>query len=206
VSRLRRAPAWMQAGVYALDRWLCRRLGLFEFTDDPRCLFRIECLRLDTAVELTDGTRVPAGGRVLAVHLWNEHVPRMGRRGPTLAWACQINHAMCRSLRQLAGYLAMRPDLGDIAAICVDMRFNGNSQPGQPTRLLGRYGFEAIPGETDGRSTLHRIGDAIFILMLVSVTHPLALRRAAPRLGKVRMWLSRAVLERRYAPRACREP
>jgi hypothetical protein len=196
----------MQTAVYALDRWLCRRMGVYEFSDDPRCLFRIECLRLEAAVELTDGTRVPAGGRVLSLHLWNEHVPRMEHRGPTLAWACQADHAMRRSLRELAGYLAVRPDLADIAAICADMRFNGHSQSGQPARLLGRYGFETIPGDTDRRSTLHRIGDAILILMLVSVTHPLALHRAAPRLRKVRLWLSRAVLERRYAPRACLEP
>jgi hypothetical protein len=194
----------MQAAVFALDRWLCRRTGVYEFTDDPRCLFRIQCVRLEAAVQLTDGTRVRPGGRVLGLHLWNEHVPRMGRRGPTLAWACQIDHGMRRSLRELAGYLALRRDLADIGAICADMRFNGNSQPGQPARLLARYGFEAIPGATDHRGALHRIGDAIFIGMLVSVTHPLALRRAAPRLGNVRMWLSRAVLESRYAPETCR--
>jgi hypothetical protein len=199
VSRLRRTPAWMQAAVFSLDRWLCRRQGIYEFSNDPKCLFRVQCVRLDAPVELTDGTRVPAGGRVLALHLWNEHVPRMGRRGPTLAWACRTDRAMRRSLRELTAYLATQPDLGDIAAICADMRFNGSSQAGRPGRLLGHYGFEAIPGDNDRRGVLHRIGDAILIVMLVSVTHALTPRSAALRLKNVRLWLSRAVLEQRYA-------
>lgn len=184
--------------MFALDRWLCRSMGIYEYSDDPHCLFRIQRVRLKGAVELADGTRVPAGGRVLALHLWNEHVPRMRGRDPTLAWACRIDHAMRSSLCALSSYLASQPGLADVAAIFADMRVNGSPQPGQPVRVLARYGFEAVPGETDGRGVLHRIGDAIFIVMLVSVTHPLAPRSAALRMGNVRMWLSRAVLERRY--------
>jgi glycosyltransferase 2 family protein len=193
-----RAPAWMQGAVFALDRWLCRWQTVYEFTDDPRCLFRIQCVRLDAAVELADGTCAHAGSRILALHLWNEHVPLMGRGGPTLAWACRADRAVRSSLRELAGYLAAQPALGDIAAIRADMRVSGPSQAVQFARLLARYGFEALPGQADRRGVLHRIGDAILILMLVSVTNPLALRTAALRLVGVRLWLSRAVLERRY--------
>jgi hypothetical protein len=200
VSGPRRASAWIRAAVFALDRRLCRRNGVYEFTDDPQCLFRIQCLRLESAVALADGTRVPAGGRVLALHLWNAHVPPMEPCGPTLAWACRTERALRHSLRQLAGYLASQADLGDIEAICADMRVNGAAQPRQLSRVLGRYGFEAVPGEIDRRGVWHRIGDAIFIAMLVSVTHPPALRNATLRLGNMRLWLSRSVLEQRYAP------
>jgi hypothetical protein len=194
VSRRRRPPAWIQAAVFSLDRWLCRRTGIYEFSADPQCLFRLQFVRLDRAVELADGTRVATGSRVLAVHLWNEHVPRMDRRGPTLAWACRAEHAMKRSLAELAGYLSTQPQLWDIAALCVDMRVSAS----QSARLLRRYGFEAIPGDSDHRGVLHRIGDAIFVVMLMLVTHPLAVRSAALHLKKERRWLSRAVLTRRY--------
>ncbi len=194
----------MQAAVFALDRWLCRQMGVYEFSDDPHCLFRIQPERLNAAVALTDGTRVPAGGRALSLHLWNEHVPRMRGRDPTLAWACRIDHAMRSSLRTLAGYLAAQPGLADIAAIFADMRVNGSPPPGEAVSVLARYGFEAVPGEVDGRGALHRLGDAIYIAMLVSVTHPLTPRSAALRMGNVRMWLSRATLERRYASGAHR--
>jgi hypothetical protein len=185
----------MQAAVFSLDRWLCRCTGVYEFSDSPRCLFRLQDVCIDRTVELSDGTRVAQGSRVLALHLWNEHVPRMGHRGPTLAWACSGYHALHRSLRELAGYLASQPQLRDVAALCVDMRVGAN----QSARLLARCGFEAIPGDLDGRGALHRIGDAIFIVMLALVTHPLAARSTALHLRKERMWLSRAVLERRYA-------
>jgi hypothetical protein len=200
VSRAGRLPAWIQAAVFSLDRWLCRRMGVYEFSNDPQCLFRLQFERVDTAVELTDGTRVTAGSRVLALHLWNEHVPRMDRRGPTLAWACRIEHAMQRSLGELAGYLSTQPQLRDIAALCVDMRVSAS----QSARLLGRCGFEAIPGDSDQRGVLHRIGDAIFIVMLMLVTHPLASRSAALHLRKERRWLSRAALGQRYAAAGCR--
>jgi hypothetical protein len=189
----------MQTAVFSLDRWLCRLTGVHEFSSDPQCLFRIQFVRLDAAVELTDGTRLAPGDRVLELHLWNEHVPPMKHRGPTLAWACHTDRVMRRSLRELAGYLATQPRLRDIRALFADMRVNGSFQSGHAARILARYGFESIPGDSDRRGVLHRLGDAIYIVMLATVTHPLAPRNAVLHLRKVRMWLSRAVLEQRYA-------
>jgi hypothetical protein len=192
-------PAWVRTAVFGLDSWLCRLTGVYEFSSDPQCLFRIQCVRLDRPVALTDGTRLAAGDTVLELHLWNEHVPRMRHCGPTLAWACHTDRVMRRSLAELAAYLATQPRLQDIGALFADMRVNGSSQSGRAARLLARYGFEAVPGDRDRRGVLHRIGDAIYIVMLASVTHPLAPRSAALHLRKVRMWLSRGVLEQRYA-------
>ncbi len=198
MSRSHRPAAWIQAAVFSLDRWLCRRTGVYEFSDSPGCLLRIQDVYVDRVVELSDGTRIAEGSRVLALHLWNEHVPRMGRRGPTLAWAANAYHGLHRSLGELAGYLAAQPHLRDVAALCVDMRVSAS----QSARLLARCGFEAVPGDPDRRGMLHRIGDAIFIIMLALATHPLAARSAALHLRKERMWLSRAVLEQRYAAAA----
>lgn len=194
-----RTPSWIQTAVFSLDRWLCRLTGIYEYSSNPQCLFRIQVMRLDSAVQLGDGTRLAPGDRVLELHLWNEHVPPMRHRGPTLAWACHTDRVMRRSLRELAIHLATQPRLADIGALFADMRVNGSARSGRAARLLARYGFEAVPGDRDRRGLMHRIGDAIYIVMLASVTHPLAPRSATLHLGKMRMWLSRAVLEQRYS-------
>ena len=189
----------LQSAVFALDRWLRRRQDIYEFTNHPQCLFRLQCVRAECACELTDGTAVRPGNRVLTLHFWNEHVPHLGPRGPSLAWAHQMDRAIRTSLGELARYLRGQPDLRDIAAIRGDVRVSGTAQAEQVARIAVRYGFETATGEFDSRGVLHRIGDALLVMLLVSVTNPLALQAAPFRYSNMRVYLSRAVLEERYA-------
>jgi hypothetical protein len=176
------AGTWARSAVFALDQWPRRRQGVHEYSEDPRCLFRIQCVRSDASLALSDGTRVHAGCRVLALHLWNEHIPPMGRKGPDLAWARRIERAVPVSLRALAHYLARHPDLADIVAIYGDMRLGGDRQSGQLLRIAARYGFETCGGSpADRRGLWHRIGDTTLVFMLASATNAVALRN--PRCG-----------------------
>jgi len=52
------------------------------------------------------------------------------------------------SLRQLARYLASRPDLDDISLVRCTMEFGGRERDNQMVRLIGRYGFELVPSAT----------------------------------------------------------
>lgn len=56
--------------------------------------------------------------------------------------AQQMQQSITLSLRELARYLALRPDLSDIAALCADAH-----RPPRPNQQLARimayYGFEA---------------------------------------------------------------
>jgi hypothetical protein len=189
----------MRPYIFALDRWLCRWQHLCEFTDEPQCLFRIQCIRSNEALKLPDGTCVGPGHRVIALHLWNAHVPRMGGQGPSLGWARRVDRAVGASLRALAAHLAANPALSDVVAICGDMRLSGDEQSAQFLRIAARYGFESIGRQVDRRGMLHRIGDTILIVMLMSATNARALRSAPLRLTNARVWLSRAMLER-YLP------
>lgn len=186
--------------VFALDDWLRQRFGVYEFTDDPQCLFRIQCLCSDDAVELADGTRVRRGDHLLALHLWNEHIPLMGRGGPSLAWARRFDRAVQVSMRALAGYLAEHDELSDVGAICGDVYLGNAMQAAQFARIASHYGFESVGLQIDRRGLLRRVGDAIFMVMLVSATNTRALRSAPLRLRGARLWLSRGVLERYRSP------
>jgi hypothetical protein len=192
--------------VLALDRWLRKLQGIYEYSAHPQCLFRIESVRVDEALELADGTTVRAGSRALALHLWNEHLAALGAGRRSVAWVHRVDRAIRRSLSELSGYLAAHPDLQDIRVISGDMRVRGRRQAGQFARIVERYGFEIRAGKTDGRGPLHRFGDGLLIVMLVAVTNPFALRSALFRHHNIRLYLSRSVLTERYPARPHRPP
>lgn len=185
--------------MFAVDGWLRRRNGVYEYSAHPQCLFRIQCVRVDETIELADNTSLPPGSRALALHLWNEHVPAIRAGGPSLGWARRIDRTVRNSLRELTRYLAVEPGLQDVHAMYGDMPVRDARQAAQLARIAARYGFETRAGNADGRGLLHRLGDVVFIIMLVAVTNPLVLRGAFFRHHNIRLYLSRAVLTKRYA-------
>ena len=193
------AGSWLQTAVFALDRRIRQRIGVFEYSVHPECLFRLQVVTVEDPLMLADGTSVGAGSRVLVLHLWNEQMPVIGRTGPTLAWGRRVDRAMDISLRELAGYVSAHPHLGDIAVICGNMPVIGSEQAEQFARILSRYGFEAGVDATDRRGLIHRFGDAVLVLMLVLAANPRAVRSAVLRCCNMRISVSRAALERRYA-------
>jgi len=192
------AAGWLASAVFALDRHIRRRIGVYEYTLHPQCLFRLQVVRLDDPLVLADGTSVGHGSRVLVLHLWNEQMPVIGPMGPTLAWARKADRAMVISLRELACYLAAQPHLRDIELICANMPVIGSAQAEQLARILARYGFEAAVDDTDRRGLLHRFGDGVLVLMLVWAANPRAVRSAMLRCCNMRVLVSRAALEQRY--------
>ena len=193
--------ALMETAVFALDRWLRRRRGVFEYSLEPRCVFRLEQRRSDDTLVLADGTRLRAGAPVLALHLWNEHVPLMGRSGPTLAWAHKTSRAIRASLQELARYLVKRSDLSDVCVLYADVRVSGADQAVRAAKMLARYGFETVSASVDRRPAVQRMADALFVLLMAGVTNPCSLRSAPMRHANVRVFMSRRVLEQRYPVR-----
>jgi hypothetical protein len=194
--------------VFGLDGWLRRRHGVYEYSAHPQCLFRIQCVRVDETIELADGTSLTPGSRALALHLWNEHVPAIRAGGPSIAWARRLDRTVHNSLRELMRYLATEPGLQDVHALYGDMCVRDARQAAQFARIAARYGFETRADKADRRGLPRRIGDGVLILMLVAATNPLVLRGAFFRHHNIRLYLSHAVLTKRYAqtPQAVQTP
>jgi YkoP domain len=190
--------AWLEHAIFALDGWLRRRQGIFEYSTSPGCMFRVELGKADQTLTLFDGTPVRAGDPVLVLHLWNENIPAMGQEGPTVAWAHQVSQAIHASLRELARYLEQQPRLAGVRAVCGDMQLGSARQTKQLAHIVERYGFEALDGGVGRHGVLHRIGKSMLIFLLVAATNPIALRSAILRCYHKRVFLSRATLERRY--------
>ncbi len=191
---------WIRALVTAIDDRLRLRQGVKEFSRSQDCIFRIQISRANEKVVLSDGTRLRANDRVVDLHLWNEHVPLMPPRGPTLAWARQMNRALDFSLRELAELLKRRQDLNDVVAIRANMKFGSAEQSDQLARISGRYGFERIPARPPASpgERLRRLGESILICMMVLARNAAAFRFSGLWRDCTVVFLSRRSLMQRY--------
>jgi len=191
---------WLDRAVFALDHWLCRRQGIYEYTNRSDCLFRIQLADVEQRLSLSDGSEFRAGEPMLKLHLWNEHIPPMGQRGASIAWARRMSRAVDRSLRELTYYLGRHPELSHVRVLGGDMRLGNARQRVQFVRIASRYGFESLPLHSPPwwQEVLHRLGDALLILLLVLATNPIALRRSPLRHMPSRVYMSRAALRSRY--------
>ena len=190
---------WLQHAVFGLDRWLRRRQGIYEYSADDSCLFRIQRAQAETRLTLSDGTMIAGGDPILALHFWNEHMPALARSGPTIAWARHIERAFDLSLRDLARYLASDPQVYDVIAIRADLRLGAADYNDKLARITAHFGFEAVRTECDSASMLHRFGESILIFLLLLASNPGAVRLPALSREHKLAYLSRAALERRYA-------
>jgi hypothetical protein len=186
--------------LFALDARLRRRQAVFEYSRDPRCVFRLDINRSPRALVLRDGTCVHPGQRIARLHFWNEQVPPLPKNGATIAWARQMHQAIATSLAELARFLASRPELSDIAVVCADVPSGTRAQSEQLARIMGRYGFETIaePEHLPFAERMHRFGENILISLIVFASNAAALRGDTLKRVRVPIYLSRHVLEKKF--------
>lgn len=192
--------SWFETVVAALDDRLRLHYQVFEYTSRPDCLFRIQIVRNEDNLILSDGVRVPPGARIVNLHVWNEQFPAFPPDGPTLAWACRLNRAFDASLRELAHFLQSWPMLDDVSAICANMTFEPSYRSEQLARFVGRFGFEtvAVRRTRSLGQQIHRFGENIFVSMMVLARNAAALRADTLWRDRTLMFLSRRKLQSRY--------
>lgn len=191
---------WLEAFITAVDDRLRRRHGVFEYSPNSDCIFRIELTAANRDLLLSDGVAVRAGDRIVNLHVWNEQFPAFPAGGPTLRWARRINGTMDSSLRELAHFLDLRRDLDDVVAIFGSMAFGSPECRAQLVRYVGHFGFEPV---ATARSLslpqrLHRLGENILIGMMILARNAAALRSDTLRHDRVLVACSRRKLQRRY--------
>jgi hypothetical protein len=191
----------MVEALSRIDSHLRRRQAVFEYTHNPSCIFRLDIGRAREPLVLRDGTRLRAGQRVARLHYWNEHIPPIPRDGATIGWARQMQRAIAVSLQELAHYLALRPDLGDITVICGDVPSATRAQSRQVRWIMAHYGFESIaePESLPFGERLHRFGENILISLIVLAHNARALRSDTLARVRVPIYLSRRVLDRDFS-------
>jgi hypothetical protein len=197
-------PAELWAGsVGWLDARLRSFYGVYEFTDDPACIFRIGRSEARAPVSLADGTRLRPGEVIGTLHFWNEQMPRYSRNGPDLAWARAMRDRVLHSLRALAEYIESEPGWEEIRALHGAAALSARLDA-QLRRVAERYGFERLPASESHRRRLHALGDSLMVWGLTRAFQPAALPRQAFLRHHSDFWMSRTTLRQRYLNRGKR--
>jgi len=176
--------------IRLFDRFLRRVYGISEFWDDPACLLRLRVGRTAHPLPLPDG-QLPAGTRVLEIHLWNEQIPPIAATGPDLAWAVQVRRRLVASLRRLAEQMRHDPRLAGVQAV-------GGVTVLAGEKLLARLGFTVFPSH----NRLGRFGEFwenLYTWGIMWAFNAASLRqRHLLQLHRTEIWMSADEFLRRY--------
>ena len=191
----------LRRAISGLDGYLTYCCGVKPFASDERCLLRYATIPSPGDFRLTDGTGLKRGDLVIDLHLWNEHIPPVPKRGPDLAWARLVAQSMKHSLTLLSDAVEANPDLRGARAIRARTNFVGwGGQSESMSRLIGRFGFEDVDEGT--ASMPERVHDAFENILIGALTwthNPEALRRDKLIRQRRPVWMSVDVLRRRQA-------
>ncbi len=170
--------------------------GVYEFTDDPACVFRVGMGRARAAVSLSDGTKIATDEVIGTLHFWNEHLPRYPASGPDLRWACTMRDQVAYSLCLLAEHLESEPEWREVPALRGDVALGSRIGMSQVARVVVRFGFERVPSdpELSLRHRLHVFCESFTLWGLTRAFQPAALPRRPFLREQQELWISRARL------------
>lgn len=190
----------MRQLVRRFDSWLSRRYGIFEFSQHPDCLLRLQVTVAGRPLTLPD-CRVERGEPVLLLHLWNERLSALPPVDAGLSRAKTLQRMVLRSLVELGCYLAEHPELAQARAMGgVTVLLGAGSHAGG-VRLVERFGFSVFPYH----SPLGRFGEFwenFYAWVLIWTYDPASLPyHRLLSLRRKEFWISMDEFYRRYSAR-----
>ncbi|HEV2363710.1 MAG TPA: hypothetical protein VGS12_05865 [Caulobacteraceae bacterium] len=198
----------LRAAVRNLDARLRRAQGVIEYARDDACLLRISRIGAPAQVRLPSGAVIAKGEAVIALHFWNEHLPRARRRGGGFAWARVFRRQMVRSLVELARRFESDPGLAEVKAVRARLRLRlAGEARSSPRKVGSRMGFErAVENARAPARPAHDFLENFWLLAL-AWTYNRACARRAPLLRACDdLWMTRATLIQRYGGGAAARP
>lgn len=183
----------------AFDQRQRRKLGIWEFTDDPACILRLGLTTAHLGAELADGTVVKPGDTVGVIHLWNERMPQIPSTGPNIAWAQALNRSLAYSLRLVARYVLETPTFDHIHAFGGEFPFVFTPVSIRLLRRLGIEAFEPLPQR--GARWVVDVASRIWVWLMRRAFNPQSIKGL--RLDDVRrrpVWMSKRTLIALHGP------
>ena len=193
-------PGLVARAVLRFEGFLQWWHGIFEYSTDPQCVWRIQVDRADQNVLLRDGTAVAVGDRILNLHLLNEHAPRMPSSGPTIAWGRAFVHRLDHSHRLLSEYLSRHPEYSEVVAIRCNVMVASERNTHQLLRIMSHCGFDFVPPDAplNWAGRFHRFIDNAVGLLLCIAVNPGSVRPEVMQRVQSEVMISRRLLDQRY--------
>ena len=193
-------PSVLYQLVFGLDALLRRWHAVTEYSIDNRCIFRIQLAQIEDTVRLADGTLARPGDRIIDLHLWNEHLPRLPAGGASVDWALEMRRCLEVSLRELAAYLNVHQEFRDVRILRGHIKLCVSEQCDQMARLCRRLGFEIADSDEPGSliERVHGFGQNILISLMVLALNAGAIRADSLRRTTLNAYLSRKQLISRF--------
>lgn len=185
------------------DRFLRHLFGIYEFTPEEGCIFRLALRKSHKGLTLSDGTKVLKGEMIGELHLWNERVPPMPENGPDLAWGLQFHRLMRRSLIALARYIESAPEeWNGVRAFGGETGVDAQEGLQQATEAIGRLGFDLFPlGRSVSRlKPFLEFWENIYLWGLIWTFNPASLKsKRLLDIQRCQIWISRQRLLEKYS-------
>ena len=188
----------MRRLILFIDRQLRRHLGVYEFSDDPGCLLRLQVTTAPHTLRL-EGAVVENGEPVLGLHLWNEHVPPIPATGPDLTWGLWFRRNFERSLYLVGREMRRDPRLTGLRAVgaSTGALVPGDSSPG--LRVMRHLGFYAGAYPHRRFAWFIEFWENLYSWWLMQAYNPTSLRhRRFSRMERTEVWMLGSDFLKRY--------
>ena len=134
----------MRAAVRFIDSLLSAILDVYGFSDDPECLLRIQLREASHTVSI--GSYVISKGEpVLALHAWNERMPKLPEEGASMEWALRLRRMIVHSFRLVAKEMQNDSEYSQVRAVCGESALFSFTDHTGGIRLMQRLGFTVLP-------------------------------------------------------------
>jgi hypothetical protein len=184
-----------------IDRLLRKCTGVFEFADNPECLFRLQFGTAPHDIELENEV-VRAGEPVLFLHLWNDHIVPVSTQATPVTWAIKAARWLRRSFQQIAQFVLEEPRARDVRAVGGSPGFLSSVDRPAGVLFMRRLGFEIFPYH----SPLGRFGlfwENLYSWILIWTYHQHSMRgRHAYNIERFELWMSTEKLLELYGPKS----
>jgi hypothetical protein len=134
----------MRTAIRLVDSLLRKSQGIYEFTDDPECILRIQLKRATHEVNFGN-EKILKGELLLAVHAWNERMPKLPLEGATLEWALRLRRMVVHSFKSVAREMQNDSRYSQARAVCGESALFSFTDHTGGTRLMQHLGFTVLP-------------------------------------------------------------
>lgn len=187
----------MRAAVRLIDSLLRTSGGIYELTDDPECILRIQ-LKHTTHEVIIGNERISKGEPVLALHVWNERMPKLPHAGADLEWALKLRRQVIHSFRGVGKVLQHDSRYSQVRAVCGTSALFSFSDHTGGIRMIQHLGFMVLPYHRP----LGRFGEFwenLFSWWLMWTYNNVSMKsREFLRLQRTEIWMTKDEFIRRY--------